>query len=377
MNIILSIGFFLPLFYFILLISKRNRALSDKILAFLILAIGIHTFSFYLKYNDWWEQYPHLVGLTVPFTFVYAPLMYLYIYYSINNSQLLNRKMLIHFLPFVLVTIYMSKFYFFYSKEEKRLVDEGLNHDFDTFTNIIYIVFIVSVIFYVIKAVIFMRKYKQMLDNNYSNIKLIDLKWIRSLLIGFVLVFLSFIFIAVTRGLMKLEYSWNIELISDFILLLAFVAFGFYGIRNQNIFIDTDKDTKLNIQNNTTENPSYENSGLKEGFAIQKHKELLNYMDNEKPYLQAKLSLNALANSLDISPNHLSQIINQYEKQNFNDFVNKYRINEFIIKAEDNKYFSLLALALDSGFNSKSTFNTVFKKHKGKTPSQYLSSKSS
>ncbi len=335
MNIILSIGFFLPLFYFLLLMSKKNRQLSDNLLAFLILTIGIHLFSFYLKYNGWWEQYPHLVGLTVPFTFVYAPLMYLYIYCSINNTSSLKTKELIHFLPFA------------------ALVDEGLNHDFDTFTNIIHLVFVVSVIFYVVKAVILMRNYKQTLDNNYSN------------------------FIAITKGLMKMEYAWNIELISDFILVLAFVLFGFYGIRHQNIFVDANDNMSLDIKNNKIVSPTYENSGLKADVAKQKHKELLKYMATEKPYLQPKLSLSILAEGLNISPNYLSQIINQYEQQNFNDFVNKYRINEFIIKAEENTHFSLLALALDSGFNSKSTFNTVFKKHKGQTPSQYLSSKSS
>ncbi len=198
-----------------------------------------------------------------------------------------------------------------------------------------------------------MRNYKRTLDDNYSNVKLTDLKWIRSFLMGFIFVFLPFVFIAVTRGLMKLEYSWNMELISDFILVIAFILFGFYGIRHQNIFIDTNDGINLDVKNNT----AYETSGLKEAFAKQKHKELLNYMESAKPYLQPKLSLSSLAESLDISPNHLSQIINQYEQQN--------------------KQFNLLALAFDSGFNSKSTFNTVFKKHKGQTPSQYLSSKSS
>jgi len=76
---------------------------------------------------------------------------------------------------------------------------------------------------------------------------------------------------------------------------------------------------------------------------------------------------------MEISPNQLSQIINQEAKVNFHDFVNNYRVEEFINRATTNKKYSLLALALDSGFNSKSSFNTIFKKQKGVTPSQYLS----
>jgi len=96
-------------------------------------------------------------------------------------------------------------------------------------------------------------------------------------------------------------------------------------------------------------------------------------MEDEKPYLDPKLSLAALAQQLDISPNQLSQIINQEANVNFHDFVNKYRVDEFIQNALENKNFSLLALALDSGFNSKSSFNYIFKKQKGISPSKYLS----
>jgi AraC-like DNA-binding protein len=95
-------------------------------------------------------------------------------------------------------------------------------------------------------------------------------------------------------------------------------------------------------------------------------------MKKEKPYLNPKLTLTELAESLTVSSNHLSQIINQYEQVNFHDFVNKYRVEEFIQNVQNNKSYSLLAHALDSGFNSKSTFNGVFKKFKSVTPSQYI-----
>jgi AraC-like DNA-binding protein len=95
-------------------------------------------------------------------------------------------------------------------------------------------------------------------------------------------------------------------------------------------------------------------------------------MKKEKPYLNPKLALTELAQSLSISTNHLSQIINQYEQVNFHDFINKYRVEEFIQKAQSNKSFSLLGHAFDSGFNSKSTFNGVFKKFKSVTPSKYI-----
>jgi len=117
----------------------------------------------------------------------------------------------------------------------------------------------------------------------------------------------------------------------------------------------------------------YKNSSLKSDIATEKHNELLELMKKEKPFLNSDLTLSELAQSLSISSNHLSQIINQYEQVNFHNFVNKYRVEEFIEKAQNDKSFSLLGHAFDSGFNSKSTFNTVFKKFKSTTPSQYFS----
>ncbi len=97
-------------------------------------------------------------------------------------------------------------------------------------------------------------------------------------------------------------------------------------------------------------------------------------MNDKKPYLEPKLTLGSLAQSIGLSANHLSQVINQFEGVNFHDFVNKYRVEEFKNLASDphRSHFSILALALDAGFNSKSAFNMVFKKHTDKTPSQYI-----
>jgi AraC-like DNA-binding protein len=112
---------------------------------------------------------------------------------------------------------------------------------------------------------------------------------------------------------------------------------------------------------------------MKAEMATEFYQKLIKFMEEKKPYLNPKLSLPELAQQLGISPNQLSQIINQQAEVNFHDFVNKYRVSEFLQNAKSNKSFSLLALALDSGFNSKSSFNYIFKKQKGISPSQYLS----
>ncbi|NJK95779.1 MAG: AraC family transcriptional regulator [Bacteroidales bacterium] len=102
-------------------------------------------------------------------------------------------------------------------------------------------------------------------------------------------------------------------------------------------------------------------------------------MNDKKPYLEPKLTLNALAAELNISVNYLSQLINQYQGKNFYDFVNGFRIEEFKsrVLSPKNQHLTILALAFDSGFNSKSSFNLAFKKHTGLTPSEFLAEKNS
>ena len=173
--------------------------------------------------------------------------------------------------------------------------------------------------------------------------------------------------VLISRDIMGVVYPFNPDLIFYSLLVLCILSLGYFGIRHQNVFAD---NKVLALGGDTRS--IYKNSGLKEDLAHQKHRELKELMETEKPYLEPDLTLSAMAERLDVPLHHLSQIINQLEEQNFNDFVNKYRVEEFIERASRDKQFSFLALALDSGFNSKSTFNAVFKKHKGVTPSRYM-----
>ena len=92
-------------------------------------------------------------------------------------------------------------------------------------------------------------------------------------------------------------------------------------------------------------------------------------------YKKPELSITEVASKLGVHPNYLSQIINQREKKNFYDFVNGFRFEEFkrLIAANKNQQYTLLALAYDCGFSSKSSFNRYFKRATGKTPSEFSS----
>jgi AraC-like DNA-binding protein len=98
-------------------------------------------------------------------------------------------------------------------------------------------------------------------------------------------------------------------------------------------------------------------------------------MIKDKAYRKSDLSIDDLASKLKIHHNYLSQVINEREKKNFYEFVNHFRLEEFkkLLSEPKNRNYTLLALAFECGFNSKSSFNRYFKKSTGKTPSEYFS----
>lgn len=367
MDMIFTIGIFTALFFFILLLNKKKKSLPDKILSVWMLVIGIHLTSTYIYAEGYWFTYPHLIGITVPFPFFYGPMLYLYVKYSIRGDHRLRRTDYLHFLPVVLSYMYLTRFYFFYTAEEKKLVDRGVIDDFSTFSNILVVAFIVSAIAYAIFSYRLLNRYKRLIEDNFSNTERINLNWLKGFIWGVVIIFITVTIVLVSRDVLEVPYPFNPEFIFYSMIVFAILSLGYFGIRHENIFTD-----HVVIKTDQKLKGTYKSSSLKEDMATDKHKSLLELMNAEKPYLEPDLTLNTLADRLEISPHHLSQIINQFENQNFNDFVNKYRVEEFIDRAAKNRHYSFLALALDSGFNSKSTFNAVFRKHKGATPSQFM-----
>ena len=369
-------GIFMSFFISFLLLTKKHKALSDRILAIWVTIIGLHLLNYYINQLGYWEKYPHLVGVAAPFPLLHGPLLYLYTLYSLRSDATFRKIDYLHFTPVVLVYIYMSRFFFFYTVEEKAMLDRGEIDDFSVFTMLLLIAFIVSGITYPILAYRLTRKHKQKIDNNFSFEEGITLNWLRNCIMAIGVVYVVVMVIIVMRQGLGYQFSFNADYIFYTILILFIFYLGYFGIRHQDMFTHNSDEQKV-TQPAAKDEQKYKKSGLKEDLASELHQRLLDYMQREKPYLEPKLTLAGLAKQLGISTNQLSQIINQKEQKNFHDFVNFYRVEEFIGLAEKNPQFSLLALALDAGFNSKSSFNNIFKKQKGLTPSQFLASKAS
>jgi AraC-like DNA-binding protein len=372
MDIIFTIGIFLAFFLQFLLLSKKQKSVSDRVLAVWMFFIGVHLFSYYIYHQGYWDKYPHLVGITHPFPLLHGPMLFLYTVFSLRDDQHFRWKDYLHFAPAIFAYLYMVRFFFFYSVEQKVLVNSGEVDDFGLFMNLSLVAFIISGIVYPIISYRLVGKHHRLITQNFSYEENISLNWLRYCIGGIWTIYLTVGAITVAKEVIGYQFGFNADLIFYSLIMLFVFLIGYFGIRHQGIFAENTATGKTLAEPKAM--GEYKKSGLKQDEAELLHQKLLELMKVQKPFLEPKLTLNILASELNVSINYISQIINQYQGRNFYDFVNEYRVNEFKERLSNpkNKNFNILALALDSGFNSKSSFNQVFKKHTAQTPSQYM-----
>ena len=270
MNFILNTGFILSFFLGILLFSKKNKSLSDKILAFWLFVIGVHLLSYLIYTQGYWEKYPHLIGITAPFPFLHGPLLYLYVLNSFKSQRHLQKLDYLHFVPFIISYLYMLPFYFGYTSNEKIQLDKGLVEDYSTFSNLLLIGFIVSGISYVFLTYRKLIQHKKLIDDNFSLHNHIELNWLRYSILCFLGVFLSAAIIIVMREILHYQFPFNADLIFYSFIVLFVVFIGYSGIRQQNLFSNNLSDKNLLVKNK--KESEYKKSGLKSDIAKSKHR---------------------------------------------------------------------------------------------------------
>ncbi len=217
--------------------------------------------------------------------------------------------------------------------------------------------------------------YKKKIKNYFSNTYKLELNWIRNFLYIYSFLFLygilqQFVILSIV------ELSWIQKWWYQFFSALAVIYIGIKGY-----FTDTTSLEGLDFQ---LLGILQKSRGIKEGSVwhskhenkgLENQKERLSqFMEAQRPYLNPDLNLKEMAQELRMSRGQLSEVINIGFGKNFNDFINTYRINlvKDMLKAGRHKKLSLLGIAYECGFNSKATFNRVFKKFTNSSPTEFL-----
>lgn len=220
-------------------------------------------------------------------------------------------------------------------------------------------------VIYIVLCFLALKKYQKILPENYSTLDKINLNWLKWIVISLIFIFLIVIAIISSGTRFDIIRTQDIFSLVSNIQSIYIICIVYFSLRqsiviNQNISLI--KIDKIKEKPFTTDDK-----------AIAISEQLLAYMTKEKPYLDESLSLTKLSSLINISTNQLSQIINQTLNTNFYQFVNSYRVEEVKEKLKEPKYshYSILGVAYECGFNTKSTFNKIFKEQTGMTPSEY------
>ncbi len=366
MEAVLYIGIAQSFFAGLMIATKKPQRLSDRVMAtwlFMICAEMIFSLGK--------EYYQQLLAFTfIPFT--YGPLMYLYVKFLVYEKPHFKWKYLLHFIPFIVFFVLT----FVYRQKEIIELNHFFTHDKYFVLRMIYgFSFIISITVYSILSFVLIGNHQKKIKDLYSfTSDRITLNWLKIVTISFSVTYLA-MFIAGSFNIISGKESYDPLIFSYVGLTLFSFAFSIYGYKQQDIYkfygiVDSEL---INHNGKNGSNNKYKRSGLREDKAEKYLNQLLKLMKEEKPYLNGELSILDLTARLNIPRHYLTQILNEKLHKNFYAFINEYRVKEVIKRMKDPafKHFKLLALALESGFNSKSSFNNIFKNYTGYTPSEY------
>jgi len=348
-------GIGITVFIEFLLIGKKNKSAPDQILTLWMFLVLVHLFLSYIHITEDVYSFPFLLGIEHPLPLLHGVLLYLYVS-SLTKQLPEKRKVLIlHFVPACVMYMYLATF-FILPADQKILVYRNRGAGYELFSTLKWYAIALSGILYVTWSALLLKRHRNNIRDQFSDLEKVNLQWLRILTFGM-------------GGIWILVIFFRSEVLTLVGMVIFVFLIGFFGVRQADIFtrnqlpVDAEEQKKKYIK-----------SGLTEEVSSKLHQTLIHLMTEEVLYTKSDLSINDLSSKLGVHPNYLSQIINQKEKKNFYDFVNTYRLEEFkrLVAIPKNQQFTLLSLAYDCGFSSKSSFNRYFKKATGQTPSEYF-----
>ena len=352
----------------VFLLTTKTKNKTSNLLLSLFLLVNAQDSSGLLAGYFLYPKFPSLGMLLNSTVFIKMPLLYLYILSVIYSDFKLKKKHLWHMIPWLINILVLTPNFFAVDFEEKKafLAANAVNKGTEIIIS--YILIHIQILVYFIICFITIRKYKSLLLENFSNASLFNYKWLFQL----VLLFAIGAFIATFKNVflfVHLETALMVTQIGVALLGLGFIAWiVLKALHNPELFRGINSNLQL-VRQLVLENTNIfkEEDEINEIVLLKKH------MKTAEPFLDASLTIDDLAKQINISTKDLSILINHNLSKHFFDFVNSYRIKKAmqILQNPSNKHLTILEILYEVGFNSKSSFNTAFKKQTHLTPTQY------
>ena len=360
------------------LLAQRNNRTANRLLGSLVVAFSIYLSSSVYFATGLIYKYPHFFGVGYQTPWLFGPLVYLYAVAASDRSWRFTKRALIHFVPVVVMVILASPYYMMSGAEKIAAYERWRVGTIPTPIKMLDPLKYVSGIGYTVATVLYLRGHRRRIEDSYSNTARVNLIWLLWLAAAAGSIWL----LATTLRVANASSGLRDEHISLAMALLVY-AIGYLGLRQPEVFRYETAEFRIPTRPDLTpvsqlpitppDAARYERSGLGDHEATRLKDSLLALMDAECPWKDSELTLADLATRLDTTPHKLSEVLNAEIGQTFYDFVNGYRVREVQrrIRAGEARTLKMLALALDAGFASKSTFNQAFKKHTSQTPSDF------
>lgn len=356
-------------------LAKAKNNFSKRLLLFFFGS----AFFFLLYYYSYLHRLRILGALAVFFGhgigFLLGPILIFQLKSLVLSKEQILKSLRLQLIPFLMVWLFITvPLSISMATRYKGFVQWYASHDY--YINIPENIFF---LIYIFKAHAYLKKLRINLFNNYSSLENNDLKWYNHLLLG-----LAFIVVLDTFcTLYELIYppiSWNIGTLIAFCFVILYTYLGYKGMVQSQILLPDfliENTSEKKSEDLSKSLPTKKVIGQLEHYTHEQIEQLktnlFQILEDKKLYLDETLNLSDLAEEMRISPKKLSELLNQHMNISFYNLINQYRVNEVMkrmLLPEYNKY-TLVGLAYECGFQSKATFNRIFKQKTGKSPSNF------
>lgn len=346
-------------------LKHSHNRIANIVFGIYLLTIGANALGNVLFTNQFFHYFPHLIGYDYVLLLLQGPLLLLYILYQTRHDYRLRPRYLLHLLPVIGYILLLG--HFFTASGADKL---AYLKDIDSVPHFLLATNIAKIqhFLYLFACYCLLMKHDKAMRELVSSIKHRNLRWLRNILLIEIILFFAWV---VIFGLyFSKELYGGINLIMSYLL-------AYYGISQEHVFANVGTEQIAPILEDSP-TVRYRNSTLTGDDILTYKKQIEQYMSEKKPYLKDKLTLTMLAEQLELNPYHLSQVLNEGLGESFYKFINRYRVEESkrLLLDPAFSHYTILAIANEAGFNSKTTFNKTFKEHFGLSPSEYKKSNS-
>ncbi len=394
---ILAAGALLGLTIAFKLFTRKPNQLANWLLSVLILLMSVQSLLVAFDTQNFFVRFPHLSKISWLIPMFFGPMLYLFIRKLTARNPRLFPIEIIHFIP-VLVTLFYLLPYFIRTSGETvaYLSDLEVNRQDDF--GLIRQVTLFQVFFYLVYSLKSLAQYDNRIVNTFSNLENIKLEWLKKAIYFLLIIFLAAV-VAVTLK------KWYLPVLTElylyylhFLLVITAVYWiGYKALTQPQLFPKTVSNfaiTSKNVENSSELESDLVPAGLHDPepigmpglpkkyrkytlkpAAIQKYYDRLNeIMETQKPYQQSNLTIQELADQLQIPRQYLLYLIHSHLDKNFYDFVNQYRVTEaqVLLTTPQEQPISKLAIAQKVGFTSEATLEAAFVRLTGQTAAEFV-----